>query len=307
MNDIDFHPIRIEDKDIIRSITAKAECRNCDFNFMNLMSWRFLYNTEMGVHAGWLLFRFYTEGHLAYLMPQGGEDWHEIIEWLMNDARKAGHPFLMLGVCQNSVALLDSVKPDFFHWSYDRNYCDYVYEREKLETLAGKKLQPKRNFVNRFIKAHPDYEFRPLTAAEVPLCRQLEQQWKEDRPINSDKHNYENERRSMDYVFDHWEELDAQGGTIFVDGRLVAFTFGAPINYDTYDVCVEKADASVEGAYAIINRDFVRSLPEQYIYVNREEDLGVEGLRHAKLSYHPTFLLEKNAVRLLRPLEDEKL
>ena len=81
-----------------------------------------------------------------------------------------------------------------------------------------------------------------------------------------------------------------------VDGKVVAFTYGGPINYDTFDVCCEKADIDYDGAYAMINREFVRRLPEQYVLINREEDLGLEGLRKAKLSYQPKVILDKYTI-----------
>ncbi len=118
----------------------------------------------------------------------------------------------------------------------------------------------------------------------------------------TDDEGLSEELRSMTRAFNRWDKLDLTGGTIFVDGRLVAFTFGCPINHCTFDVCVEKADTSYEGAFTIINQEFVKHLPEQYFYINREEDMGDEGLRKAKLSYKPDILLEKNVIMEKRPL-----
>lgn len=157
------------------------------------------------------------------------------------------------------------------------------------------------------MREHPDYQYRALEAADIPQCLALEKQWQENKKDEGQRTEaYENELRSMHYVFDHWEELGGQGGVLLDGGQVLAFTFGAPINYDTFDVCVEKADARVEGAYAMINREFVRHLPPEYLWINREEDLGIEGLRKAKLSYQPHVLLLKHAVMLKRPMEAER-
>lgn len=102
-----------------------------------------------------------------------------------------------------------------------------------------------------------------------------------------------NERRALIYALNHFEELGLTGGILHVNGQIVAFTFGMPINKETFGVHVEKADTSIDGAYAMINYEFANHIPEQYIYINREEDLGIEGLRKAKLSYHPETILEK--------------
>lgn len=101
----------------------------------------------------------------------------------------------------------------------------------------------------------------------------------------------------MQTVLENMDALDIQGGVLFAEGRIVAFTYGSPINPTTFDTCVEKANADVEGAYSMINYEFANSLPDTYLYINREEDLGLEGLRKAKLSYNPDTILEKyNAV-----------
>ena len=102
----------------------------------------------------------------------------------------------------------------------------------------------------------------------------------------------------METIFSNWDALGMIGGSIFVDGCMVAFTYGAAVTTDTFDVCVEKADRHVEGVFAIINQQFAEHLPEQYIYLNREEDMGIPGLRQAKLSYHPEILLTYNVVHI---------
>jgi hypothetical protein len=115
-----------------------------------------------------------------------------------------------------------------------------------------------------------------------------------DNPAYGD--TIEAEHRVMETIFRHWDELGMIGGSIYVDGRMVAFTYGSAVTTDTFDVCVEKADRNVEGAFSIINQQFCAHLPERFIYVNREEDMGLPGLRKAKQSYHPEILLTYNIV-----------
>lgn len=300
---IPFHPLTLSDKELIQQRVLHSECRNCDLNFMNLVSWRFLYDTEVADYNGWLLFRFKADGHLAYLAPVGNGNWQGIMSELIEDSRLEGHPFLMLGVCENSLNMLDQAMPGYFYATADRNYTDYIYKRESLASLAGKKLQPKRNFANRFANHYPDFETLPLTREFIPQCIELDTKWAGQKEVETDagRYTYDAERRSMLTAFEHWEDLDGRGLILRVGGEIVAFTYGAPINYDTFDVCVEKADTDYEGAFAVINREFARSLPERYIYLNREEDLGIEGLRHAKLSYHPEILLQKYTVMTKHP------
>lgn len=319
---IKFKDVTIDDKDLIQSFTLWGERQNCDLSFANLISWRFLYNTQYAVVDDYLVFRFYTGRHLAYMMPVPrprrmddgtfrvepcDECSVNVIRAIRDDSIAMGHPFLMLGVCNYMRDIIEDTFKDTFVIKPDRDYSDYIYTRDKLVNLSGKKLQSKRNHINKFKSLYPDYEYRELTPELIPQCLEIERQWrltsKDDSCDNPDEELSE-ELRSMTRAFNRWNELGLIGGTIFVGGRMVAFTYGCPINQNTFDVCVEKADVSYEGAFSIINQEFARHIPEQYYYINREEDMGDEGLRRAKLSYRPDILLEKNVIMEKHPLAD---
>jgi hypothetical protein len=178
-----------------------------------------------------------------------------------------------------------------------RNQYDYIYRRTNLATLHGRHLNAKRNHIHRFLAKHPDFEYRPLTPECFEECRRLTEIWQEEKGV-SDTINAE--KQVMETIFSNWDALGMIGGSIFVDGRMVAFTYGSAVTTDTFDVCVEKADRHVEGAFTIINQQFAEHLPEQYVYLNREEDMGIPGLRQAKLSYHPEILLTYNVVHITK-------
>lgn len=319
---IKFKDVTVGDKDLIQSFTLYGERQNCDLSFANLISWRFLYNTQYAVVDDYLVFRFYTGRHLAYMMPvprpRRQEDGSlkvepcdecsvSVIRAIRDDSIAMGHPFLMLGVCNYMRDIIEKHFPDTLDIKPDRDYSDYIYLRDKLVSLSGKKLQSKRNHINKFKSLYPDYEYRELTPELIPQCLEVERQWravsKEDNGDEPDEELSE-ELRSMTRAFNRWDKLGLTGGAIFVDGRMVAFTYGCPINQTTFDVCVEKADVGYEGAFTIINQEFAKHIPEQYYYVNREEDMGDEGLRRAKLSYKPDILLEKNVIMEKHPLAD---
>lgn len=317
---IKFKELTSADKELVQSFTLWGERQNCDLSFANLISWQFLYNTHFAIVEDYLVFRFYAGRHLAYMMPiprpvrqddgtfkvqPCDECSVSVIRAIRDDSIAMGHPFLMLGVCNYMRDLIEKEFPDTFVITPDRDRSDYIYTRDKLVHLSGKKLQSKRNHINKFRNLYPDYEYRPLTPELIPLCLDLERRWRHANNEEGDSGQEEeltDELRSMTRAFNRWDELGLTGGTLFVDGTLVAFTFGCPINQTTFDVCVEKADVSYEGAFTMINQEFAKRLPEQYFYVNREEDLGDEGLRRAKLSYKPDILLEKNTVMEKHPL-----
>ncbi|MCO6025375.1 GNAT family N-acetyltransferase [Prevotella cerevisiae] len=318
---IKFSDVRTGDREFIQHYTLWGKRRNCDLSFANIISWRFLYDTQYAVIDDYLIFRFHTGRHLAYMapipkpVPQADGTYSvpddspcpvAVIEQLREDAIAMGRPFLMIGVCQEMVDSLEKGMPGIFDCLPQRDYFDYIYLRDKLINLSGKKLQSKRNHINKFKALYPDYEYRPLTKEMIPQCMQLEAKWRKNMADVDENSEVEaqlaEELRSMTRVFMYWDDLDITGGSIFVKGQLIAFTYGCPINQNTFDVCVEKADINYQGSFSIINEEFVKHLPEQYLYINREEDLGDEGLRRSKLSYKPDILLEKYSITESQPL-----
>ncbi|MBO5225744.1 MAG: DUF2156 domain-containing protein [Parabacteroides sp.] len=293
---IPFKPIRIEDKEIITSFTQPSNYQNCDYSFANICSWRFLYDSEFAIVQGCLLIRFWIENktRVAYMTPTGQGNLKQIIDLLEDDSLQQGHPLLLLGVTPEAKNELEKALPNQFFYIAERDYFDYIYLREELATLKGKKFQAKRNHINNFNKKYT-YEYFPITPERISECMELEQKWYKANQTEGDKEELNDERRSLRYALDHFKALDLIGGGIRVNQEIVAFSFGAPINHNTFGVHVEKADVNYEGAYAVINKEFASHLPEKYIYINREEDLGIPGLRKAKLSYNPFLLLEKSA------------
>lgn len=289
---ITFKDITIQDKDTITSYTLNSCRRNCDLSFSNLCSWRFLYDTQFAIVDGFLVFKFWVDGELAYMMPVGEGNLKKVVNDLIEDAREAGSPFCMLGVCSCMREDLEAILPGQFTFTADRDYADYIYLRSDLSTLKGKKFQAKRNHINKFRNTYPNYEYSPITPERIQECLQLEAEWCKVNHCDQQE-GTGNERRALIYALHHFDELGLMGGILHADGKIVAFTFGMPINKETFGVHVEKADTNVDGAYAMINYEFANRIPEQYIYINREEDLGLEGLRRAKLSYQPETILEK--------------
>lgn len=261
---IPFKDITLADKDIITSFTLNSRRRNCDLSFSNLCSWRFLYNTQFAVVDDFLVFKFWADDQLAYMMPVGNGDQKSILYKLIEDAGKEGQPFCMLGVCSDMRKELETVLPDRFTFTEDRDYADYIYLRSDLSTLKGKKFQPKRNHINRFRNTYSDYEYIPITPDLIEECLKLEAEW--CKANDCDQHEGTgNERRALVYALHNFEAIGLTGGILRVNGQIVAFTFGMPINHETFGVHVEKADTRIDGAYAMINYEFANHIPEQYV------------------------------------------
>lgn len=296
---INFRPITLQDRALVQRYVAKSRRQNCDLSFSNLYSWQFLYDTEIAEESDFLFFRFKYDGALNYMFPVGEGSICQAVQLMKEDAVSQGSKVRMMGVCTYVKETIEQeCTTGRFEFETTRDRWDYIYLRESLATLSGKKLQPKRNHVNKFKATYPNYEYRPLTPQLVEECLALERQWLGMKEGEHDT-SMQSEYQSLTNALTHFEELDLLGGVLYVDGQIVAFTFGNPINANTFDICVEKANREITGAYAMINQLFVQHIPEQYTFINREEDLGIEGLRKAKLSYYPHILLEKHSAELV--------
>jgi hypothetical protein len=273
----------------------KSFYQNCDFSFANMCSWRFLYNSEYAVVDHSLLIRFWIEDDKrpVYMCPVGEGDFSSAIDLLEEDSLSQGHPLRIMGVTPEGKRVIEQAFPEGFRFIPNRDYFDYIYMRDDLVTLSGKKYQSKRNHVNKFNKQYR-YEYLPITPDLVPKCLTLECKWYKDNRTDEDAEKLSHERRSLTFALQNAESLELMGGAICVAGQIVAFSFGAPINDNTFGVHVEKGDISYDGVYSVMNREFASHIPSQYMYINREEDLGIPGLRQAKESYRPAVLLEKN-------------
>jgi len=290
-----FHQLSLPDRETMQAVTLSSGRRNCNYSFANLVGWQFLFNTEVCVLDSAVVLRYTFDGRWAYMVCTSEALSMELIEALLDDCNG---DLTLIGLEDSQVV---QYSPFSFSVEPVRDRYDYIYRRADLATLHGKHLDAKRNHIHRFRAKHPDFEYRPLTPELFDECRRLTEVWQKEKNENGNRNEtIDAEYRVMETIFSSWDALGMIGGSIFVDGRMVAFTYGSAVTTDTFDVCVEKADRHVEGAFSIINQQFAEHLPEQYIYLNREEDMGIPGLRQAKLSYHPEILLTYNVVWMVR-------
>ena len=290
---LSFHLLTLSDREAMQAVTLNSGRRNCNYTFSNLIGWQFWFNTEVCVLPDAVILRFSYEGERAYMVCTAYDTLPpELVRALLSDS---GGKLTVYGLEDSQLSALSPFKIDVEPM---REQYDYIYRRLDLVLLQGGHLQAKRNHVNRFRADNPGFEYRPLTPRLFDQCRRLTGVWQGEKDASD---TIDAERQVMETVFSNWESLGMAGGSIFLDGCMVAFCYGAAVTNDTFDICVEKADRNIEGAFAIINQQFAAHLPEQYIYVNREEDMGIPGLRKAKLSYHPEILLSFNVVHISMP------
>lgn len=289
---INFKSVEPKDRKLLTSYIFPTQRRDSNLSVANLCSWQFLTCSSYAILDHYLVLRFcFTDNRVLYSVPEAEKAGKEIIVKLARQALEEEMSFYLYGIVPEMQVLLENYFPKMFDFRQDRNYYDYLYLRKDLAELKGKDYQPKRNHVNKFRKRY-DYRYSPLTHAMIPDCEEMYREWCEDRRCEKDP-SLRQEREALLYAMEHYKELELEGGALWVEGKIIAFTFGAPVNHDTFCVHAEKALPDFEGAYNAINQEFARHLPDTFVYLNREEDLGVPGLRQAKLSYRPVQLLEK--------------
>jgi len=294
---LNFSPAAMTDKPWIDPIVRAENAPNSDWCFTNIFVWHKSYQQRVASLGGRLFVQYaYLGGDPYYAFPIGSGDLEPAILALRQDAAGHGLPLTLRGVNNAHRKVLESAFPGQFEIQADTASFDYVYEAEKLSTLAGKKLHAKRNHINRFESAHPDWTFEPITIATLPECIAMTRKWA-DAHEKSD--NFSAELGALDLAFQNFEALSLEGGLLRADGNVIAFTMGECLNSDTYLVHFEKAFSDIQGAYPMINREFVRHICARYPhiqYINREDDLGIESLQKAKRSYYPAFQIEKYTV-----------
>lgn len=293
---INFRKVELEDQKAYKPYMAQQQCRSCECTFANLYLWSRFYAVTATVENGMLLTKSEEGDYLFYGFPMGKPKYlKEAVDALYEYSKEKKRKFQMHNVTPEQFALLEEIYPGRFQIEYRRDYADYVYEAEKLAKLSGKKYHGKKNHTNKFKKLYPNWQYERLNDSNVEECFQMALKWRnkngcgEDPEKNSEMCVTLNSLRL-------YKELDLRGGVLRAEGNVVAFSIGEPVSDDTFVVHIEKAFADVPGAYPMINQQFVEHEVQGFSYVNREEDMGETGLRSAKESYHPIFMVEKGIV-----------
>ncbi len=296
---LDLKPIELTDKDWIDALVFAENSPSADFNFGNMYMWDARFRQRVGEYGGRLIVCPSYSSQFFFAWPVGHGALEPVLERLALAARLSDMPLVLRGVTPDKMPLLEELFPSRLIVQADRDYWDYVYSAEKLATLSGKKLHGQRNHCNRFEKEH-DWSFRAMTADDLPACRAFLDEWMRDyEPEEGD--GIANEYAAIGRAFDSFEALGLEGGLLYADGALCGFTLGEKISSDTFDVHFEKARRGLNGAYAMVNREFVRQILQAHpeiLWINREDDTGRPALRTAKLSYHPAFMVEKYTVEI---------
>ena len=293
----EFQALGREDRPLIQRYLWSAQPETSELTFTNLFIWRSLYRWEWSVDGDWLLLLGHKEGQPPFfLQPLGPEPRLEVLEqafdWL-EDTRKASRP----RVERADAKFVAEIKAGAgFEITPTREHFDYIYRTSDLGELKGGRYHAKRNHINRFLQNFGNvYEFVPIGPETLSLCLDFQRRWCEWKRCDEDM-NLLDEWDAVRAALADYNALEVSGAAILIDGRVEAFTFGELLNEETAVVHIEKANPEIPGLYAVINQQFCRKYWGSIPFINREQDLDEEGLRKAKLSYHPVRFVEKYRV-----------
>ncbi|OQB14590.1 MAG: hypothetical protein BWY15_01102 [Firmicutes bacterium ADurb.Bin193] len=289
---MDFIALDISHKALIDSYIKAQRIDSSEFSFLTFYIWRKAFNITFAESHGCLVMQFRDNGYPPSLrFPLGNGDKKAAIREACAHQTERGFSPRFYGLTADMAKELSEMFPDRFKIKATRDYYDYVYFTKNLIELSGKALHSKRNHLNRFKKTY-DYKYMPITQGDTDEIMESYNRWLSSREAEIDYY-LAAERESIRDIINNFDIFGCKGAKLYANGRLCAFTIGEQFSSDTALIHIEKADMDVYGAYAAINQMFLEKEWSHLKYVNREDDFGLSGLRKAKQSYHPAFMVEK--------------
>lgn len=301
---IRLQEITIDKKDEINRYLKRKCSKNSEFTFTNLFMWRKSYDIRYAIIDDMLcIMPKHTGGVRSATFPIGfmREDGTEgdikpVIDTLLNYFAEAGEEPLIRLYDDETVRRLTEAYPGKFMITEDVNSYDYVYSVAELTALAGKRFHSKKNHVNQFKKLY-DWGYSALTSKDAEECLRLFEQWSSAK--TDDNTGVDEEAEAVRELFLNWDRLDVSGGCIRVGGEMAAFSVGEPLCGKMAVIHLEHANTDYQGSFAIMNQQFLENRWQDFEYVNREEDMGIPGMRKAKESYRPVFMVKKYVATLM--------
>lgn len=292
---LNFDYVKLEDKNVLKPIMKQSECMGNETTFGTLYIWGEINHRKVCYYKDTIFSCFGDKG-ITYTLPLGAHDLKDSISVIISDAKERNQPFKMWGITEEQIERLEQLMPDTFDFTMNRNYSDYIYKAEDLINLSGRKFHGKRNHLAKFNRTY-EYNYEDITLENLSECISIAQKWREDKEDNGENDLYK-EDFALSRTFNDYEKLGFSGGLIKINDKPVAFTIGEEINSKVFLIHFEKALNGYDGLYTAINHEFAVRHFSKYQYINREEDLGIEGLRKAKLSYNPSIILNKYTATL---------
>ena len=297
-----FKEIDINSREELEPYFDLVDYEACEYCFNTLYMWQDAYKTSYSIQKDFAIIVGEYEGNRFSILPLAKkENIGKAIQYTLNYFEEIGKKIYFRGITKEIKEILEKEYKDKFEYIEERDLFDYVYDAESLRTLKGRKNQKKRNHLNYFTKEYEGrYEYRLLNKSDFEECIKVIKKWtlsKEENDVFDE--SMDDELIAIKKIFKNYEILKdkIKIAGVYIDNKLEAFTMGEYINKDMALIHIEKANPSVRGLYPFINQQFIANEFVDVMFVNREEDLGIEGLRKSKLSYHPIRFVEKYTIK----------
>ncbi|MFI3226920.1 MAG: phosphatidylglycerol lysyltransferase domain-containing protein [Clostridia bacterium] len=298
---MEFCSISIEDKQRISDYLKTEKIGICDHCFTDIYMWQSHYQTKFCIEEDFLYIKTASleTGEDYYMCPIGNGDLKSAILKIEEYAKENSDDFNLVSITDEKKEQIEKLMPNYFDFYENRDLADYVYLAEKLITLSGKKLHSKRNFINRFkTEFEGRWSYEQLNDENYKDAWEFHKKWYKKAGGLEEELSLKAETCAIKKVLDNYKVLDILGGLLRIDGEVVAFTLATKSTDDMFVIQIEKGDVNYPGVYPMINQQFAMHNCNDVIYINREDDLGVEGLRTAKLSYKPEIIRMKYSAKI---------
>ena len=297
-----FKDINIDSIKELQPYFEIVDYEACEYCFTTLYMWQHVYKTGYFIGDDFAVIMAEYEGNSFSILPLAKKDkLPQVIDYIIKHFEDNNRKICFRGITKDVVETLKNIYPEKFEYIEERDLFDYIYDGESLRTLAGRKNQKKRNHINAFLKDYEGrYSYKLLNEEDFDDCLKLLKDWASNKEENNEfDEGIDDESIGIRKIFNNYKYLrdKLKVAGIYVDGKLEAFTMGELINPNMALIHIEKANPNIRGLYPYINQQFILNEFENVEFVNREEDLGIPGLRKAKLSYHPVKFVEKYTVR----------
>lgn len=293
---LEFQPVKIEDRELILANIPECVAQMCDFSFGNIFCWSVGENTRVAQKDGFIFLRSRFNGVKSYVFPWGNGDIKTALSIIEADAKERNADLSFYCLSEEQAGVLKDLYGDRLVLEEQRDFFDYVYLRESLATLSGRKYHSKKNHVNSFCKKN-NFSYEELNESNLSECLEFSHRWHKSGERNP---KLDEERLVIDKAFEYFKVLRLSGAILRVDGKIVAYALGEAMpDGKTYCTHFEKASPEYLTAYAVINKLFAENSLGAFQYINREDDAGAENLRKAKTSYHPEHLVKKYYGKIL--------
>jgi hypothetical protein len=296
-----FKDIEINDQEKINEYISVFNSEVSELSFTNLYAWREKYGFRFTVVENFLWIMNQTAKGRVYFSPPIGDydkNFHKSLKSIKEYCNERDMGFI---IKKASESVKDRILTDTsfeYEVNTNRDSSDYVYLFDDLRTLSGNKFHKKKNRVNKFLKTYDHWTYEIIDDENLDDCRLFADQWCEENNCDRVK-NLKYERKAIKEVLDNYHVLNCYGGIIRVNNEFAGFTISEALNDETLVVHFEKADTKFSGIYNILSNEHLKQVDQSFIYVNREQDLGIDGLRRSKMSYHPIKLVHKYQIKIL--------